>query len=194
MLRLFIAVTLNEGALARCAAEKARVERALGPFARAVRFPREEGLHFTLKFLGAVPDDQELALRAALELAARETQPFSLELGGLEAFPSAKRPRVIYLQAPKGGPEMVRLAAAIERHVAPLGYPTEARAFTPHVTLARVKDPKLAPRVGERIAALPLVKVAELEVREVSLMRSVLSAGGSHYTALVRAPLGAPSA
>lgn len=193
MLRLFIAVTLSEDALARCAEETARVERALGPFAHAVRFPREEGLHFTLKFLGAVPEDQESALRGALDLAGREAPPFALELGGLEAFPSAKRPRVIYLEAPKGGPEMTRLAAAVERHVAPLGYPTERRAFTPHVTLARVKDPRSAQRVGERVAALPARKVAELEVREVSLMRSVLSPGGSHYSALYRARLGGGS-
>lgn len=192
MLRLFIAVTLGEEALARCAEETARVERALGPFAGGVRFPREEGLHFTLKFLGAVPDEQEGPLCAALASAAREVAPFQLELGGLEAFPSARRPRVIYLQAPKGGPEMSLLAAAVERHVAPLGYPAERRAFTPHVTLARVKDPKSAQRVGERIAALPPHKVADCEVREVSLMRSVLSPGGSHYTALYRALL-APS-
>jgi len=190
MLRLFIAVTLPDEARARCADEAARVGRALGPLARGVRFPREEGLHFTLKFLGHVPEEQELPICAALAKAATEAAPFPLSLAGLQAFPSARRPRVVTLGVAQGGPEMTRLAAAVERHVAPLGFPTEARAFTPHVTLARVKDFKAAAQIGERIAALRAEEVARVEVGDVALMRSELSPGGSRYSALYRAPLG----
>ncbi len=190
MQRLFIAVTLPDEALARCAGETARIGKALGPLARGVRFPREEGLHFTLKFLGYVPDEQEPSIHAALSKAATETAPFPLSLAGLQAFPSARRPRVVYLGVKGGGAEMTRLAAAVERHVAPLGFPAEARSFTPHVTLARVKDFKAAALIGARIAALSAEEVARVEVRDVALMRSELSPGGSRYSALCRAPLG----
>jgi hypothetical protein len=90
--------------------------RAPGPLARGVRFPREEGLYFTLKFLGHVPEEQELPICAALAKAATEAAPFPLSLGGLQAFPSARRPRVVYLGVAQVGPEMTRLAAAVERH------------------------------------------------------------------------------
>ena len=140
MLRLFVAVTLTEDALAACARATRRVEEALGPLASGVRFPRKEGLHFTLKFLGATPDEQIGPLREALEMAAREVGPFWLTLEGVSAFPTAKKPRIVFLGVSEGGPPMTQLAAAVEAHLAPLGFPTEPRAFTPHLTLARVKD------------------------------------------------------
>ncbi|HEY3448240.1 MAG TPA: RNA 2',3'-cyclic phosphodiesterase [Myxococcales bacterium] len=190
MLRLFIAVTLPEEALAACGRETRRVEEALGPLAKGVRFPRGEGLHFTLKFLG--PTDEELVapLKSALEQAAAQVAPFSLVLKGLQAFPNPRRPRVVFLATAEGAGPMKSLAAAVEEHVSPLGFPSEERAYTPHVTLARVKDFKAAQKIGTRIAELPAVEVARFEVRDVALMLSELSAGGSRYTALARLALG----
>jgi len=191
MLRLFIAVTLPEEALAACTLEARRIETALGAkLARGLRFPRGEGLHFTLKFLGATPEEQVGPLRAALEKAAAQVgRPFTLVLKGLQAFPSPRRPRVVYLATGEGASSMKALAAAVEESVSPLGFPSEARSFTPHVTLARVKDFKAAPRIGQRLAELPEVEVARFEVRDVALMLSQLSPGGSRYSALARASL-----
>jgi RNA 2',3'-cyclic 3'-phosphodiesterase len=191
MLRLFIAVTLPEAALEACTRETARVASALGPFARGVKLPRAEGLHFTLKFLGWTPEEQAETIRSALERAAAEHAPFPMILKGLQAFPSTKKPRVIFLDVSEGGPAMSALAASVEKHVAPLGFPSEDRGFTAHVTLARVKDPKLAPRVGERIAALEPVEVARVDVKDVVLMLSELHPTGSRYTALARLALAA---
>lgn len=193
MLRLFVAVTLPEPVLAACARETARVEAALGPLARALRFPRGEGLHFTLKFLGSTPEDQEPALREALARAASGIPPFEVALAGLQAFPTPRRPRVVFLGVTAGAAPMARLAAAVEEALSPLGFPSESRAFTAHVTLARVKDPQRAAKVGERLAALPAADVARFRVADVALMRSELSAGGSRYTALHRAPLAGPA-
>jgi len=190
MLRLFIAVTLPQAALEACARESKRVEKALGQLARGVRFPRGEGLHFTLKFLGPTPQEMVAAIRGALEIAAREVEPFSLTLGGLQAFPSSRKPRVVFLGVREGGEPMTRLAAAVEERVAPLGFATEARGFTPHVTLARVKDFKAAPQIGERLATLEAIEIARVEVREVALMLSQLDSQGSRYSALARLPLG----
>ncbi|MGC4121071.1 MAG: RNA 2',3'-cyclic phosphodiesterase [Myxococcales bacterium] len=190
MLRLFIAVTLPEDALAACGRETKRVEQALGPLAKGVRFPRAEGLHFTLKFLGPVPEEQVAPIRAALEKAAATVSPFSLALGGLQAFPNPRRPRVVYLATAEGGLPMKSLAAAVEEQVSSLGFPSEERGFTPHVTLARVKDFKAAQRIGARIAELPAADVARFEVKDVALMLSELGAGGSRYSALARCKLG----
>ncbi len=190
MLRLFIAVTLPEEALAACAKETRRVEQALGSLAKGVRFPRAEGLHFTLKFLGPTAEELVAPLRAALEKAAAQVDPFALSLGGLRAFPTPRRPRVVYLATTEGVSPMLALSAAVEQHVSPLGFPSEARGFTPHVTLARVKDFKAAQRIGARVAELPALAVARFEVRDVALMLSELGAGASRYTALARIPLG----
>ena len=183
-------MTLPEAALLSCAQETRRVEEALGPLARAARFPRGEGLHFTLKFLGPTPDERVAQVREALGQAAREAEPFPLTLGGLQSFPSSKKPRVVFLGVREGGAPMIALAQAVERHVSPLGFASEARAFVPHVTLARIKDFKAAPKIGERLQTLAAVEVARVQVADVALMLSELGPAGSRYTALARFPLG----
>ncbi len=193
MLRLFVAVTLPPPALEGCARERERIERALGTDARAMRFPRPEGIHFTLKFLGWVPEGGEPAIREGLEQAAAKSAPFEVVLKGLHAFPSPRRPRVVYLDASEGGRAMSELALLVEEQIAPLGFPSEKRGFTPHATLARVSDPKAAMRVGPKLSALDPMEVARFQVTDVELMLSELSPGGSIYTSRARFALGAPA-
>jgi 2'-5' RNA ligase len=181
MLRLFVAVNLSPDALGACGLELRRVELALGPHARAVRFPRSEGLHFTIKFLGWTPEETLEPIRAGLAQAAAEVPPFEVVLAGLEAFPSIKRPRVLFLGVSAGGEPMRELAARVEERLAPLGFPADRRGFTPHLTLGRVKEPRLAARVGERFAAIPAQEVARFRVDQLFLMQSELSPGGSRY-------------
>lgn len=189
MLRLFVSANLPADALEACATECRRVERALGRAATGVRFSRPGGLHLTLKFLGPTPESDVLRVHAGLERAAKDLPPFDVVLRGLEAFPDARRPRVVYLSMTEGAMPLKRLAAALEAQLAPLGFPGEKRAFTPHLTLARVKDPKAAPKVGAAIAALEPVDVARVRVEAIWLMLSDLSPGGSRYTGLARVPL-----
>jgi 2'-5' RNA ligase len=184
MLRLFVAVTLPEKTLEACAKERGRVEAALGPLAKGVRFVRPEGLHFTLKFLGWTPEPTVPALVAGLEEVASRLPPFPLWLEGLEAFPSVRRPRVVFLEVGEGAEPMARLAALVEEALAPLGFPAEQRGFTPHVTLARIRDPRFAAAIGESVGALAPRPVSSFEVTRVSLIRSELSNTGSRYTEL----------
>ena len=99
-----------------------------------------------------------------------------------------KRPRILWIGVveDEGWAALVALAGAVEAAVAPLGYPTEARPFHPHVTLARVD-------VGAQHAA-PLPKgggkrLATVEVGQVALMKSEPERGGSVYTAIKTVPL-----
>src|SRR5262245_6799886 len=94
-----------------------------------VRWADREQLHVTLKFLGAVPDDRVAALSSALDAAVADLAPVALEVAGLGAFPGPTRPRVLWVGIRTGAGELARLAAAVDRALAPLGFPPEARAF-----------------------------------------------------------------
>src|SRR5207253_3798460 len=97
-----------------------------------------EGIHVTLKFLGEVGDDREAEITAALERAAAGARTLPLALGGFGVFPDFRRPRVVWAGiAPEPGLEI--LQHRVEQEVAPLGFPTEARPFRPHVTLGRAR-------------------------------------------------------
>jgi 2'-5' RNA ligase len=78
--------------------------------------------------------------------------------------------------------------ARIDEAAAALDFKREARAFSPHVTLGRVRQPHAQPRFGEALAATRVV--GTVEVARVSLMRSDLSPRGARYTELATARLG----
>jgi RNA 2',3'-cyclic 3'-phosphodiesterase len=74
-----------------------------------------------------------------------------------------------------------------------LGFPPERRAFTPHLTLARVREGAGHAQIaalGKAVAEARLGDLAHMQVTTVSVMQSDLSRGGAIYTELFRAPLG----
>lgn len=106
------------------------------------RWVAPENIHLTLKFLGATPDDKLDEIEAAVEKAVSGFRKFYFSLDELGAFPSAKRARVIWVGIHHGANELIELSKAIENAMAPLGFEPENKAFKPHITLARIKNPK----------------------------------------------------
>jgi 2'-5' RNA ligase len=191
-LRTFIAIELD-GTLK--AALHCAQERLGGQVpARSVRWVQPDGIHLTLKFLGDTPADKVEAVKAALARAAAKVEPFHFSLVGLGAFPNTRQPRVVWvgLQEPSGA--LSRLQREVEVQVAPLGFPTERRAFSPHLTLGRVQQ--VASRtdvrqIGEAVAASLVDTLGEMRVMCVFYIMSDLRPGGAVYTTLGEARLGA---
>src|SRR6266705_2138509 len=167
------------------AATAVAVSSPSAPSARELGLPvkwvRGEGLHLTLKFLGDVADEREPELAAALTRAAAGAHGLALALGGFGVFPDFRRPRVVWVGiAPEPGLEI--LQHRVEREFAPLGFPTEARAFRPHVTLGRTsRDARPAALTGleEALGRLEFAETALVSARD--LMQSTLQSGGPVY-------------
>ena len=160
----------------------------LRPVAHDVVWVGTDNFHLTLKFLGSVDAERVSALTGALTTAAGTCASFPLGLRGLGAFPSAARPRVLWAGIDAGAAPAASLAERVDEALAALGVPREARAFSPHVTLGRVRQPHAQPRLVEVLATGGVF--GRVEVAHVSLMRSDLSPRGARYTELARAPLG----
>ena len=146
-----------------------------------VKWVRGEGIHVTLKFLGDVDDARGAELVAALGRAAAGAHALPLELGGFGAFPDVRRPRVIWAGiAPE--PALEILQHRVEQEFAPLGFPTEARAFRPHVTLGRAAREARPRDFAGLEAALGRLEFAETAlVGALDLMQSTLQSGGAVY-------------
>ncbi len=163
------------------------VSDALAHPGDGVSWVKADNLHFTLRFLGEVGEDgARRASEAAREAAAGEAR-FDAALGAPGAFPDAARARVIWLGLSAGAEPLVRLARALERALRARGFEPADRAFTPHLTLGRVRTPGAdwAMRLGAA-----RVGPAAFPVERLCVMESVLSPGGSRYTVRERAPLG----
>ena len=189
-LRLFIAIELPPQVQAVLAATRARLEQ----HALRVRWVDPASAHLTLKFLGATPPERVERIVGATKEATRLHPSFTLSTAELGVFPSPRAPRVVWLGLSGSLVELRGLQADIERFVAPLGYPTERRPFSPHLTLGRTaKDAsrtELA-AIGATIGASTAEVPATWRVSTVSVMRSELGAGGARYTALARLDLAA---
>jgi RNA 2',3'-cyclic 3'-phosphodiesterase len=160
---------------------------ALRPHASGVAWVATENLHVTVKFLGGVEETRLADVAVALERAA--TVPaFEVEISGLGAFPTASRPRVLWAGAP-GSPAFTRLAEGVDQALVALGFPPEARGFTPHVTLGRVREPRRDVALTEALEVAAARPFGALRVERLSLMRSDLSPRGARYTELSTAPL-----
>ncbi|HVM45394.1 MAG TPA: RNA 2',3'-cyclic phosphodiesterase [Candidatus Thermoplasmatota archaeon] len=145
-------------------------------------------LHFTLSFLGQVPDEARDALAAAIAEAARGLAPFDVELQGVGAFPSARRPRVVWVGVRDPKP-MVALALRTREALARAGHPGDDKDFRAHLTLARVKGERDIQELVRFLRAHGQDELPSVRVRETRLYKSVLGPGGPTYEALATAPL-----
>ena len=187
--RAFVAVELPPEVTEVLAGLVAALRREELP---SLRLVDPQNVHLTLKFLGQVPTARLEEVAGALDRTVQSRPPFAVEFLGLGGFPNLRSPRVLWVGLEDSTGALQGLAGAVEEVLAPLGFPPEARGFTPHVTLARLRQdarPAERRRAGESLARLSGQERAVLPVDAVSLIRSLLRPQGAQYTRLHHAAL-----
>jgi len=147
-------------------------------------------LHLTLKFLGQVGEERIGPIVDALTRAVSSTKAFEARVQGLGAFPSLTRPRVVWAGVTEGADQMVDLAGRVDAALAALGFAPDARPFSPHVTLGRVRQPGRNPALADALQAAAGREFGRIRIAGASLMRSELSPRGARYTELAALKLG----
>lgn len=147
-----------------------------------------ENLHFTLSFLGEIAESARPDIDDALQDATRGAAPFALGLQGVGAFPSARRPRVVWAGVADPRP-VSELAVRVRAALAARGLPQDEKGFRAHLTLARVRSERGADEVAAFVRRHGQDALPDVAVREVILYRSAPGPRGPTYTALARAPL-----
>lgn len=155
----------------------------------AVRWTHPEGIHLTFHFLGEIEESGVPVLAEMLREAGAACPTFSWRVRGLGAFPNLRRPRVFWAGLEAGEPA-AGLHQALKAGLERLRYPVESRAFSPHLTLGRVKALTGLAAVTRRIEELQDSDLGEFETREIVLFQSDLKPGGAVYTPLCRQGLG----
>jgi len=145
------------------------------------------GIHLTLKFLGNVGMHRIDSICQAIGDASRGISPFHLSLDKMGAFPNLRRIQVVWVGLAGNLDQLKELQRKIEANLVPLGFPPEGRLFTPHLTLARLREtatPPVYQALGQIITNTGTESNVSFKVSCVSLMRSQLSRTGAIYTML----------
>jgi 2'-5' RNA ligase len=186
-LRTFIAVTASPEV--RSAAVKLMNRLRVSSAATNVKWVTPENLHWTLQFLGDVDERDIPEVCQAVATAALECEVFDIEARGAGAFPSADRPRTLWIGAGEGTREMIVLHAAVERRLKKRGYRGEERRFVPHITLGRAGRKGQSHSLAAELAELADYDAGSMLVDEVTVYSSQLGPDGPTYDVLARAPL-----
>lgn len=150
-----------------------------------VKWVNPYGIHLTLKFLGDIAGNKIDEITGAIEKATEGISPFRLEVKDLGVFPNFKRVRVVWVGVSGEVAQLSQLQQRIESNLAPLGFAPESRPFTPHLTLARVREqasPDEQQNFGQLIASARFEMIYSFDVDSINLMRSQLTREGAIYS------------
>jgi 2'-5' RNA ligase len=175
-MRLFVALEISTSIREKLA-ELLAALRAVSP---QTRWVRPENLHVTLKFIGEVPEAKLAAIRRALTQVCSD-QAVTLDFRGLGFFPDERHPRVLWAGV-EASPNLVGLAADIEKATETLGIPREQRPFSPHLTLARFEPARIPEQLWTAIQGNTGRDFGSLHTNHFHLIESKLKPSGAEYT------------
>jgi RNA 2',3'-cyclic 3'-phosphodiesterase len=192
LLRAFIAIELPTHVCDAIQKQTVRLRQTLGN--DLIRWVPTQNMHLTLKFLGDTATSHLDFLKQLLVREADSHPQFDLQLGGLGAFPTLKRPRLLWIgiHAPA---DLASLQRSIEAGTSRLGYEPEERAFSPHLSIGRVRQnisPTDLQKIRTALDTIQLGNIGIARVDSIHLFKSDLQPGGSVYTKLFSAPLSKP--
>jgi 2'-5' RNA ligase len=145
-----------------------------------------ENYHLTLRFIGDI--DHVLAREIAFMLGNVNRLSFELRLDGLTSF-GGRRPRAVVAVAARTQ-QLFELQAEHERLMQRVGLEPEGRKYTPHVTLARLRDAS-SHDVADYLATRHPFRPAPFRVSRFVLYSSRASVGGGPYVIEAAYPLAA---
>ena len=165
MLRLFVGIGLPPELKLRLSTLCVGVPEA--------RWVDPGNFHVTLRFIGEV--DEGLASDIDAALLRLKAQRFRLALAGVGQFGT----RMLWVGVEKSEP-LLQLQGRVESALRRVGLPPETRRFTPHVSLARLRQP-LGPKVQAFLAANAPFRAEPFDVTAFNLVASYLTKSGAIY-------------
>jgi len=185
-IRTFIAVDIGDALRQRTAL----LQQNLARLAPEVKWVEENNMHITLLFLGEVNELDLVPICRILKDQTHGFPSFTLEIGGLGAFPTVRRPKILWAGIQEGADDLKRLHQRLEQPLLELGcYRREDRAYSPHLTLGRLTEDDRAEAWGPIIAKHADWHGGSAQIDKILVMSSELRRSGPVYSVIGRARL-----
>lgn len=180
-MRLFIAVDINAQVRKEIEQIQRGLQRKTGFMKGPVKWVGPDLIHLTLKFLGEVRDQSVGEVCRLVEETAGSHSAFEMKVQGLGTF---GRPARVLWAGVEAGPSLSALQEDLEGRLETAGWPREGRAFSAHLTLCRIKDPKAGARLAGALEGQTAQTLGSVWVDRVMVYESQLRAGGPVYTVI----------
>ena len=185
--RSFLALSLPDEARAAASTLQGDLRGRVAP--RAVKWVAPENIHLTLKFLGEIAQENVPRVIAILRQCVEGVAPFEVEVKGAGAFPTPRRPRVLFVDAHDEPPILADIANRLNDAMTAADVPREDRGFRNHVTIGRVRKPSSLAETAAELGKSAERSFGTMSVEEAVLMKSDLRPDGPVYTPVERIAL-----
>ncbi|MFW9843168.1 MAG: RNA 2',3'-cyclic phosphodiesterase [Candidatus Thorarchaeota archaeon] len=183
VVRAFLSIDIENQTLLPQISE---TQRKLDTTLAKMKLVEIENIHFTLRFLG----DTSLTRIDEIETCLKriKIEPFDIVVHGVGAFPTKRKPRVIWIGTTQNADRIQNLKKEIDSHLEELGYRSEKRKFTPHATIARVRYIKDAGKLASNLDSLANQPIGPMSVSKFKMKKSTLTPSGPIYETLWSIP------
>jgi len=179
-IRAFIAIELPREIRDQLYEIQTKIRKTLS--SSRISWVKSDNIHLTLKFLGDITQDQVSLIDESCDFI-RRAPVFDIRLSQFGFFPNAGKPRVIWCGY-DADRRLSEIQKQLDEKLSSIGFSSEEKQFTPHLTLARVKEIPKEQVKALSTAAKEIQIAASHPVHEITLFQSTLSPSGSIYTPL----------
>ncbi len=182
-MRVFIAIDIDENNRAALGDLQQQLQSKVDIKKGDAKWVNPENIHLTLKFLGEIRDEQVVDVCNVVKDVAGRHGRFELDIESVGHF-GGRSARVLWVDTGKGREDLLQLQKDLEQQLASAGWPPEKRAYSGHLTLCRVRNPKAGFKLVQIVEQYKDFKIGTMPADSVSVYQSELTPAGPIYTVL----------
>jgi 2'-5' RNA ligase len=182
-MRVFIAIDIDEHIRKALGDLQLELQSKVDIKRSDVKWVRPGVMHLTLKFLGEIRDQELVKVCNVVEEAAGRHKSFELAVESVGCF-GGRSARVLWVGCGEKSEDLLNLQKDVEQELTLAGWPAEKRAFTGHLTLCRIRNPKAGFKLAQLSEGYKDFKLGTMAANSVRVYQSELRPSGSIYTVL----------
>jgi 2'-5' RNA ligase len=182
-MRCFIAIDIDANNRAALGDLQQQLRSKVDVKKSDVKWVKPGNIHLTLKFLGEIRDEQVVDICNIVKEVAGRHNSFELGIESVGHF-GGRSARVLWVGTGEGRENLLELQKDLEQQLASAGWPAEKRAFSGHLTLCRVRNPKAGFKLVQIVEGYKDFKVGIMAADSISVYQSELTPAGPIYTVL----------
>lgn len=179
LIRAFLGIDIEDNKLL---SHISQIQQKLDLQSAKMKLVEINNIHFTIRFFGDTPVAKLEQMRECLQHIRIE--PFEVRIQGVGAFPNKRRPRVVWVGVTDNSERIAQLKTEIDDVLTEIGYHPEREKYTPHATIARIKNVRNSDLLIQNLEDLAEEPLGKMIISSINMKKSTLTPTGAIYDTL----------